>query len=183
MRKELKLEIFCKNPTSERFARPWSRGKYTYSTDGKILVRIPRRDGVPENPDAPDAELLYSKSIVDAKTWHLLSEVDIPEMQMEKCPWSDALDRKTGACLEGCEEDCNNGTGIIKKLQLVKIGPCYFESSYLRMLKNLPGQCALGIPDKPLGMTKITFAGGDGLLMPCLPPGKRLPSWLKETKC
>ncbi len=37
---------------------PWSRGGYSYATDGHILFRVPRREDVPEREDAPDLSKL-----------------------------------------------------------------------------------------------------------------------------
>ena len=39
-------------------SRPFSRGDYTYATNGHICVRIPRRADVPEIEGTPDASKL-----------------------------------------------------------------------------------------------------------------------------
>lgn len=46
---------FC-SPDRENLTVPFSRGQYTYATNGHIVVRVPRRADVPENPKAPDIE-------------------------------------------------------------------------------------------------------------------------------
>ena len=41
------------NQTRTGISRPWSRGKFTYATDGHILVRVPMIPGVEDNDAAP----------------------------------------------------------------------------------------------------------------------------------
>jgi hypothetical protein len=41
---------------------PFSRGEYSYATNGHIGVRVPRRDDIPENESAPKAENAFSKA-------------------------------------------------------------------------------------------------------------------------
>lgn len=42
------------NDWRKRLSTPWSLGEYSYATNGHIGVRVPRREDVPERPDAPD---------------------------------------------------------------------------------------------------------------------------------
>jgi hypothetical protein len=42
---DINLEMFC-DPAREGIERPFLFGEFTYATNGHILVRIPKRDGV-----------------------------------------------------------------------------------------------------------------------------------------
>lgn len=46
------LQKFCGNRDDERMGRPWSVEQWTLATDGKIMIRVPRVEGVEENPKA-----------------------------------------------------------------------------------------------------------------------------------
>ena len=46
------LLLFC-YPERSTLNRPFTQGRYTYATDGAVLIRVPRRADVPENPHAP----------------------------------------------------------------------------------------------------------------------------------
>lgn len=163
----LDLSVFCQSAINEHIKMPWSRGDYTYSTDGKILVRVPRRNDISENPDAPDAEMLFREAKSATKDWHNIVDIDIPPVQIVKCAFSDALDKKTGECPEGCEDECD-GIGMVEKFELVKIGQAYFQNRLLYKLQSL-SNCKLGITGK-LTTAVFNFDGGTGLLMPCQEP-------------
>ena len=51
MTDQINLEIFC-DPSHPGLARPFSIDAWSYATNGHILVRVPRRDDVTENPAA-----------------------------------------------------------------------------------------------------------------------------------
>ena len=48
------LSPFCSaDEAREQIMQPFSQGEFTYATDGRIAVRIPRIDGIDENDRAP----------------------------------------------------------------------------------------------------------------------------------
>ncbi|MDE2107035.1 MAG: hypothetical protein KGL39_58045 [Patescibacteria group bacterium] len=55
------LQPFCSRDSSRPgILKPFSLGHYTYATDGRMLIRVARRDDVPTNPDAPrNVDSLY----------------------------------------------------------------------------------------------------------------------------
>ena len=61
MTDQINLDIFC-DPSSPGLTRPFSVGTWSYATNGHILVRVPRRDDVAENPDAPNTRALLRKN-------------------------------------------------------------------------------------------------------------------------
>lgn len=59
---EIDLSHFCYTEDDRSYLKqPWSRGDFTYATNGHIMVRVPRRSDVPENDKAPDADRVLTK--------------------------------------------------------------------------------------------------------------------------
>lgn len=54
------LSSFCHPP----YPTPFTQGDYTYATDNHIVVRVPKRDDAPVNPDIPMWEL--AKAFIQA---------------------------------------------------------------------------------------------------------------------
>ena len=49
------LKQFCSyDNLRKEIMEPWTRGDYTYATNGKIIIRVPRISDIPENPAAPN---------------------------------------------------------------------------------------------------------------------------------
>lgn len=53
----------CHNETRTYISKPWSHGDYTYATNGHVMLRVPRREDVPENPAAPDVEKVIASAL------------------------------------------------------------------------------------------------------------------------
>ena len=71
----------CVSEDETRFAicSPWSAGDWTYATDGRLLVRVPRLDGVPENKNAPkdlEREVLGFEQLPEVAEWWELMEIE-----------------------------------------------------------------------------------------------------------
>ena len=48
------LKPFCSREVGREYLRqPFSFGEWTYATNGYVMVRVPRRDDVPENDKVP----------------------------------------------------------------------------------------------------------------------------------
>jgi hypothetical protein len=77
------LTPFCASPEANRcqIERPWSRGKWTYATDGKIVVRIPRDSEVPENKLAPSAMPLFTAHFKGASGFQPIVEAPTPGIE------------------------------------------------------------------------------------------------------
>ena len=82
---KIDLTPFCARPESNRcqIESPWSRGKWTYATDGKIVVRVPRDPEVPENKLAPSAMPLFTAHFKGAFGFQPLA--DTPPPNVDKC--------------------------------------------------------------------------------------------------
>jgi hypothetical protein len=147
---------------------PWSRGVYTYATNGHILVRAPRLEDVPEKEDAPEVDKMFSIPLPDE--WFPLADMALPALEATEktCPECNGAGTKECECPEcdgrgmvdftnrhnDYEVDCKtcNGEGKIHKcdkcnatgkiavetLQPIKVGASHFQLRYLLLLKDLP---------------------------------------------
>lgn len=111
---------FCsKDKTRFQIGKPWSRGEYTYATDGHIIIRISRLADVSENPDAPDGDNLFIQSAkVRERTWHTIPLYTLKREPCKNCN-GDGYFQKCENC-EGSgyvgrnDRDCSdcNGDGF-----------------------------------------------------------------------
>jgi hypothetical protein len=161
------LEKFC-DPENARYHidKPWSIDDVSLATDGKILIRVPRLQDVPECGDAPGAlhifndnpppsdngqwQSLPSCKECDGKAQHIFKT----EFNEYTCPCKTC--RGTG--MDISEEDVQN-------LMVITIGPMKFQTKYLALIKMLPN--AMIYPNDDLEKPSwFRFDSGDGLIMP-----------------
>jgi hypothetical protein len=179
------LEMFC-DPSRPAIGRPFSVGTWSYATNGAILVRVPRRDDVAENPAAPNEHAARLCEIVKWPRRYRpvprleLSEPFEWEEELEchwlKCGWFRGRG-KVHECPD-CKCECPkcsgtgqcphcHGTGKYtrKNPKQTRIGSATYTSKYLAWLQSLP-DVEIWPPRKrdPLA---FRFCGGEGLLMPC----------------
>lgn len=141
--------------------KPWTRGGFTYATNGHIIVRVPARADVPEVMTAPDATKLK---------WGVVGESvpipDLPEPTMEECGDCFAIEEDMKDC-----EECK-GTGKVPKYHDVEVGGASFSAEYLALIKALPGYRFYPVKNDfskvrySANPSPFTFDGGEGLLMP-----------------
>lgn len=86
------LKPFCERADSYRdyLHQPWSRGAFTYASNGHIAIRVPRRDDVPENEKAPDVEKIFRENGVEDSATTSLPDVNVsalpkPTIKMRRC--------------------------------------------------------------------------------------------------
>jgi hypothetical protein len=170
----------------------FSRGGYTYATNGSIIVRVPLRADVPERPDAINPENLFAGVHFDG------IPVPLPKLAPEfgKCPEceGDGKHRPTCTTCEGTgrvnccecdsEIDCKRcgGNGYLPKATdqpcefcggdgreetrtATPVGNQLFDAHLLAKLAALPELKFYPNPNH-YEVARFTFAGGDGLLMP-----------------
>ena len=80
------LVKFCsKDKTRLQINKPWSRGEYTYATEGHIMIRVSRLADVSEDPAAPDGNDIFVQSAkIQGRTW-----CTIPPYTLERKPCND----------------------------------------------------------------------------------------------
>ena len=166
--KKIDLDAFCADDDQHpQTHTPFSIGEYTYATNGHYCVRVPRRPGVPEVKDAPDASKLFGST--NGLRFYPLAPLDLPAAEMTTCNFCDG---------RGTEHDCPNcrclceycdGDGKLLVPFPVEIVGAQFSSEYVRMLLALPGllvnKTNASANDLPAQMLCFRFDGGEGRLM------------------
>lgn len=153
------LKLFCQ-PNRERLAVPFSIGEWTYATDGKICVRVPRRVDVPEIAFCPAADKLsWQEGNFDVRQLP-----PIPPAEWSECPVCDGSGH-AHTCPD-CSCDCDEceGKGEIIHQESIAYGGAYFTVEYWQKMITLPN---LRLPEtaKPDGVMPFRFDGGEGLIL------------------
>jgi hypothetical protein len=162
----INLQPFCSTDASRPgLLQPFSLGGYTYATNGQILVRVPRREDVPERVAAPNPTRHFAD--VSHVSWRPLRTVNIPAAIKKPCPSCDG--RGTEHDCPNCECECDDcgGSGTVVGLASISIGAGPFNAEYVRLLASLPGilvpETVEAGPNPP--PMPFKFDGGDGVLM------------------
>lgn len=192
------LKTFCASPKSDplrlKLRAPFSIGAWTYATDGRAAVRVPRMADVPEMQEpVVGVESLFSNFPVDG---FQSVDIELPPPLFQDCTACSGKGRKTEceACggegelecdfghvheCEECDGDCYvfsdsgrfecekcAGTGKAEKDQFVDIIRATFMVRLVDKIIKLPDVqwCVVD----SLSVAKFKFIGGQGLLMPCL---------------
>lgn len=129
------------------YEHPFSRGDFTFATNGHVMVRVPRIAGISEVEDAPDPTRVMDKLDLASCTRAMPR---LPPLRhfVENDPEDDgtkflALWRET-ATLQGNS----------------------FDLHYLHLIAWLDG-LRIGMPQGRREPMPFTFTGGTGALMPC----------------
>jgi hypothetical protein len=168
----INLEMFCSSdPSRPVLARPFSIGLWSYATNGHILVRVPRRDDVAENPEAPNAAHFY-ETAKKPRRYEPLPKLELAEpfeweeqLECWRCLGKGKAHHFCPDCRCECRECSGTGKGTTKHFKTTQIGSGSYNSKYVSWLQSLPNT-EIGQPykRKPLA---FRFRGGEGLLMPC----------------
>ncbi len=158
------LHAYCSTDPlrANKLGLPWSEGSYSYACDGRILLRVPRREDIHERDAAPGIAHLVTTAYGEHRP--LPTQ---PEPACRPCgacaPPADAKPGD-GATSDGCAECA--GTGTVPMVVPVPFGPQYLSSFYLERLRALPGVQLANHPSDPNGPLHFHFDGGDGVVMP-----------------
>ena len=156
------LQKFCASPDDcyhNNMSKPYSRGDYTYATNGHVLIRVPRINRIPEIPKAPSADKLWPVS--------KLTDYEIPAFStpaFRPCPYCEGEGKwGNGVTCDECE-----GEKQLPDVKAIDVGPACYSDHYLTLIKELPE--LKFYPQKTDEYTYppayFTFNGGEGLLMP-----------------
>ncbi len=163
------LQAFCsKEDIGVRIitSKPFSKGDFTYATNGHLAVWLPRFEDAEEVDKSPDMErtvMPYHDEL--AGQMRPLRAPIPPPADLEECPACDGTGREHSDCPE-CVCQCPgcDGTGKEDENTLVKIGERYFRTAYMRQIEKLQG---LVISENGKNALAFRFdGGGKGLLMP-----------------
>lgn len=185
MNKNLLMK-FC-DENNEDLKLPFSMGDYTYATDNKVLIKIPRMSEFAENLRAPNPEKL---DIENPEKWYPVGDIRMPKSvdcsfcegqgKNFECPecggggtvWlSNNYSEYPGIDCKSCGaigeiafcEECN-GTGVVAQQNPMDFHGVTFDQHYLALLSKLPN-CEIGLISKT-ATTPFRFDGGSGIIMP-----------------
>jgi hypothetical protein len=166
-RASIDLKPFCSTDKDRpNLHRPWSRGDWTWATNGHILIRVPRRADVPENDEAPDPSKILAP--FDGTKLAARAPIELPAVTMDECDDCSGAGYGIHGC-PYCECDCGTcgGTGKVDSDRQVSIDFCggVFALRYVRQIMALPGlRLPADHPDKHAPLL-FAFDGGVGALM------------------
>lgn len=188
------LTKFCsKDAYRVALTTPWNDGEYACATDGRIFVRAPRQEELPERGtdklNRPDYRMVI-KIPADAEyftEWPVVSEKEKNCIECEgsgtgqtKCETCDGLgEHECPHCDQDMDCRACKGTGWTGdssktcpechgaktyKYTIHMIGGNHFGSYLLDLIKDLPGiQIA---KTEHMSAAYFKFDGGDGAIMP-----------------
>lgn len=154
------LMPFCSGKDDLRLVlhQPWSRGEYTFATNGHILVRVARLPEVAENEEAPKAEPMFVKAAAAPENWMPVPVATMPPD--ESCP--ECHGAGVAECSMGFDHDCEwcDHTGKVKVRVGTPVGDASFDVGYLSLIQ--------GWEISPNGKEPARIRNGEatGLLMP-----------------
>ncbi len=158
---KIDLTPFCATD-EERFAHPFSIGAWTYATDRRIAVRVPRRHDVPEMDDPPPIE----RNFVTANN-PLIEPVPFAGPQVKRYETCDSCHGTGGGhdcphCRCVCMECAGEGSREIPTC--VRLGPILIAEKHARLILSLPG-VMIETGTKPGKPVRFVFNGGEGVVM------------------
>ncbi len=183
---------FC-DPARPHIAQPFTIGEYTYATNGRVAVRVPKIEEVPENPKAPKTipRLVENAAAFNGETFPMPL---LPPPDLETCKHCEGFGRFNTCpqCDGSGDVECNlghyhkcelcdgdgiradiggtnqceycDGLGKVEKHTRINLGACSFSGVYLRPLAQLPG--AIAICPNYTNPAAVTFDGGHAIIMP-----------------
>ena len=162
---EIDLAPFCStDPRRPYLHAPSSRGDFTYATNGHILIKIPKRDGIATADKFPDCEkVMPSFAGVSFKP---LAHVVLPPRKTVPCDICEGRGHAHDCPDCGCECDECDGRGSLPIIISVDLRGGIFDAHYISILLSLPG---IEIPERHTDPNKpmpFRFDGGVGCLMP-----------------
>src|SRR5271166_6020370 len=154
-----------------RMARPWSRGEFTYATNGHIMVRIPRLAEVPERSDGPDVESKVMPLLADQTETAPLPAYELPKVDKDEC-----LTCNGRGLIHGCPDckckcyDCD-GTGAVRVKVSIELSGAIYDADYIELLRTTLSGLRFSVRPPKEGPAKFSFDGGGvGAIMPMSSP-------------
>lgn len=165
------LQQFC-STDSVRFYlhNPFTLGDFTYATNGHIIVRVPKVDGVPLAESAPNPSNIF-KDFPASDRFTALPPLNLPKAEGPEtvdCSECDGRGKEHECPDCDCECEACDGSGkeVREKRVSTELAGVILQLRYVRQIAALPHvEIAphLAINGKPVF---FRFEGGDGALMP-----------------
>lgn len=193
---QLDLLRFCNKRDERSYLRePFSIGLHTFATNGQIIVRVPRIDGIPDGTHKA-AEMVSNLFAKMVSRFHPIPHHVRPKQK--GCYHCQGLGN-VKTCYECDGEgtvwfnndyntyqfECNTCDGLASipssegdacelcygkgkvhdRMSHVRIGKAAIASRLLHLITDLPG-VQIQQPTEEMGPVAYRFAGGDGFVMP-----------------
>lgn len=165
------LQKYCSDdPYRPNLAKPFSVGEFTYATNGHIMVRVPRRDDIPEQNQKLKDTLDRTFSDLPKATFSEFRHKplpNIPAAELVDCSSCDGRGNEHDCPDCSCTCDECNGSGKITKQPEISttVRGVIYNLRYFAMVIDLPG---LKVAKPPRGERPILlqFEGGHIAIMP-----------------
>jgi hypothetical protein len=166
------LQTFCSTDSDPRYReiqRPFSRGDWTWATDGHLIIRVPRLQAVSEGAAVTLKIIEDTIAACRNDTTRPIGTLPEPTTIRIECDHCNGTGRKHDSPCCNCEcSECDGDGWLIYKSDddiSVSIHEVPFDVGLFRKLSDLPNLRvqAIAEPKKPL---YLRFDGGEGLLMP-----------------
>lgn len=164
--KPVDLTPFCdaqENGARAFMRAPFSQDDFTWATNGKILVRVPRLPDVTEHPLAPHMRKTWVDGI---GPWVPVTPFVIP-MSEEECRDCDGTGKQHECPDCTCECEQCEGTGMVTSYdEYVRVGALFIPGRDARLILALPG-LEIQVPlSREEPHFHFRFDGGEGMSMP-----------------
>ena len=162
------LKPFCSTAQWRTNIRaPWTRGGYTYATNGFVALRVPARADVPDNPTAPNGARIFEQLPGASAQYVPLATFAFPPRP--DCPYCIGTGLVVCRCSTCDNEHVKPCTSCpIEKLLLgTGRNEARYNGAWIRRLATLPG-CEI-CPCGQGEAAHFRFDSGDGLIMPLRP--------------
>jgi hypothetical protein len=161
------LKQFCSTDRIRfNLHNPFSQGEFTYATDGRVAVRVPRIMDFPE-ADKPAVSGIFLSYFKDGPKGSI--KVDLPEITTgeQDCKECGGTGHEHDCPDCTCECDFCDGDGTVPHLAkvCVTIGDALYDAAYIKQILSLPGLKFAEKPSKE-DAAPFVFDGGEGILMP-----------------
>jgi len=168
----INLKPFCGDDDPRDYLNaPFSEGTFTYATNGHILIRVARRDDVPEVDDKSSMKGKCEKLFADNPFVAAVPIPEVPPLVEEDCDCCNGEGTHERKCGKSSDYPCAecNATGSVmvepdeSKWPRIEVGNAGFDPRYLRLLLTLPN---VQLSPNAMEPAPFTFDGGSGLIMP-----------------
>ena len=176
---------FCStDETRPSLRQPYTRGGYTYATDGRMAIRVPAIEGIPDVERAPDCDSMVFRVFQQSDAPWLPIPTSLPEIpDGPECRECNGRAEVRWKYRDGFGEthersfECPvcDGEGVTEP------GPVPMQWEGLTLdarrvakLAALPGPVEFQAPSDPHEPVRVRFNGGIGLFMPMTEVGGRV---------
>lgn len=156
------LQQFCPRwAFREWMEKPFSRAGYTWATDGKLMVRVPLREDVPEHPQAAHVERVWPANW--PTEWRQPLRRALPPAEHVQCDACNGRGVKHRCPSCKCTCEVCQGTGDLEVMAAVVAGARAIQASYARLIVGLDwAEISPTAADDAL--LCFRFDGGEGII-------------------